>query len=140
MTTQGPGPKTPSDATGSFTRGPAVTPADGLRGWLDAQAAEGRRTVRLPVVIQLYPEGPIKLAGARVGSASDALEIQLDDSRMGISLQDRLRGKYQVGDATCAAWLEGEWLPGEGTLAVTKVAGVIAPGDLAAASYAEAAS
>lgn len=131
-----PGPKDPSVAPPAFERRRAVSPSAPLRGWLVEAAAMGK-LVRLPVLIALEPHGPIRRTGARVGAKPDALTIDLDDTRLGVALQDRLRGKYQRGDATVAAWLQGEWQDATATLAITRFDGVIAAADLNAADHAE---
>jgi len=85
----------------TFTRGPALSPPDALRAWLEQQ---GDRTVRLPVTLVL--EAPHRIASARVGE----LPVTLDDSALGISLVDRLR-QACPGQGECRVRLEGRWGP-----------------------------
>ena len=111
-----------------------------LLEWLDKQIAGGK-LVRLPVILEQGTVG-FSLHGARIGTASDALEIHVDDSALGVSLSDRARSACQK-NKTCALWLEGYW---RGTKAdglhfdVVHVDRPIAADALGAASYVEVAT
>lgn len=119
-------PRTPV----KFKRGPALVPSDRLVASLDALAAGDGDSpqVRLPVVVKLDPTG-LGVAGARLG----ALSIALDDSRLGLSLADRL-GQACPGADQCAIWLEGYWRS-PAVLDIRHVGEAIA--DLAAADHCE---
>ncbi|MEW5741944.1 MAG: hypothetical protein AB1938_23720 [Myxococcota bacterium] len=84
-----------------FQRGPALAPPDALVSWLNQQ---GRRLVRLPVIILV--EQPGRVRNARLGDVA----IALDDSALGISLADHVR-RSCPGAPTCHVWLEGLWDP-----------------------------
>jgi hypothetical protein len=131
--------KTTDDAGGTFVRGPTLTPADALIAWLDKQVLAGEpRLVRLPVILEKGKVG-FSTRGARIGASRDAVEIYCNDSKLGVGLADRARSQCRDQD-TCAMWLEGYWhgmQDGAYTFAVTKIHARIAPGEVAAASYAE---
>lgn len=131
-----PGSAAPAAA---FVRGPSLVPAPRLVAWLESQKRDGQpRLVRLPLVLRVTDMG-IALAGTRVGGDPAALELYANDAALGIGLADRMRGKCSPGEL-CAVWAQGYW---RGTVAggyqfdVVDVSGTIAPGDLAAANYAE---
>jgi hypothetical protein len=131
--------KMTSSSPGGFVRGAAIAPTAGLIAWLDGQQLDGApRLVRLPVV--LARRGPrFSTAGARVGLASDALTVFLDDSKLGIGLADRARTACKDAD-TCALWVEGYWRgqqDGDYTFEVRAVRDAITPDAVAAASHAE---
>jgi hypothetical protein len=92
----------------SYVRGPAIADSSELVAWLATQ----QRRVRLPVVID-------RRASTRgyVGS----LEIELDDTALGISLADRLRS---LGGDRVALWLEGRWTRPQGSRYVLAIANV----------------
>lgn len=107
----------------AYVRGPAVSDSAELVAWLATQA----RRVRLPVVIDRRSP-----AHGYVGP----LEIELDDTALGISLADRLRA---IGGDRCALWLEGRWTRAQGSryvLAIVNVGERIE--SVAAATHAEA--
>ena len=106
-------PQPPRTFTRAFELGSAGDPAGGLvadpagrlvspdhiLAWLRAQT----RLVRVPVVMRREPIWPgFSRRGARIGT----LELDLDDTRLGIAIDDHAR--RSGGDApTCALWLEG---------------------------------
>ena len=121
-----------------------LTPPGALLSWLSAQ----RGSLRLPVVVALSP-GQLGISRAVIGmgpaalGAADALELALDDTGLGISLVDRLRGLS--ADTVQAVWLTGTWgplvslMPATGpTLAVRGILKHIVPGDTAEASVTRA--
>lgn len=124
---------------GRFERGPQVTPVEQLIAWLDAQQRDGKpRLVRLPVVLARRGPG-FSTVGARIGGASDALTVFVDDAKLGIGLADRARTACK-DTPTCALWLEGYWrgqLDGDYTFEVTAVRDPIALDALVAAGFAE---
>lgn len=129
----------PDDAGGVFVRGAAITPRDQLIAWLDQQVRDGQpRLLRLPIVLARRGPG-FTTAGAKVGTANDALELYVNDTALGIGLADRARTACK-GQPVCAMWLEGYWRgeqDGDYTFDVVKVGDPIAPDALAAASFAE---
>lgn len=90
--------------------GPATDDADALLRWLGAQLDdEGRpATVRIPVRVALGEAGGASRGAHVVTRAGDGLELQLQDSALGISLADRTRQAFP-GAAGGALWLEGQW-------------------------------
>src|SRR5262245_22115975 len=96
------------DGSPSASRVP-VTPAAELLKWLDAQKRDIAEPVKLrvPVTITFTNANQIAIARTTIGAAADALQIRLDDSALGISLMDRIRGKCP--GTTCAVWIEGNW-------------------------------
>ena len=41
--------------------------------------------------------------------ANDAIQLDLDDSTLGIDLDTRLRSLCDAGDEPCVVWIEGTW-------------------------------
>lgn len=92
----------------TFEKGVALSPADKLVAWMEAQQRDGKpRLLRLPIVL---PQGTIgfDIAKARIGTAADAVEVYANDGALGIGLADR--GAKACGEAaTCAFRVEGYW-------------------------------
>ncbi len=96
--------------------GPDVSNRTLVLKWLDGLDPGTR--VRLPVGITRSPLGGVEhatvlggplAAGAR-GKRPDALALALDDSRLGISLADRIRAACGAQtEKPCAIWIMGEW-------------------------------
>lgn len=126
-------------ATGTFVRGPEVTPTAPLLTWLGAQVRAGKPAlVRLPIVLARGPMG-FSNVRARVGAAADALAVYADDSKLGIGLADRARTACKDA-ATCALWLEGYWRgeqDGDLTFEVIRVGDPVSAEALAGALHAE---
>ncbi len=86
-----------------FVAGPRITPTAELLAWLQTPA-QPRRRIRLPVVVEFDELG---IRDCFVGDDDDRLAIRIDDTALGISLVDRLRGDHPGG--RCVVWLEGYW-------------------------------
>lgn len=130
---------TPEAGSGSFVKGPSVTPGDQLIAWLEQQVFDGEpRLVRLPLVLK--KDGYMfSTRGARIGAAEGAVEVYANDAALGIGLADRARSQCKNADS-CAMWIEGYWRgkqDGDYTVDVMTVVGPIAADELAAASFAE---
>lgn len=103
-----PGQKQPDEPL-PFVHGPALTDTDDLLRWLPAQLdGDG------PAIVQLAVAGPEPQAlrptgrlAARNGSAG--VELQLDDTALGIALSDHWR--LRPTTTPPVAWLEGRWNP-----------------------------
>lgn len=112
--------KTQQDVATNSTPGP---PLDGeLLAWLESSTG----AIQLPIEIHRATLG---VQGGTVLGAD--LELQLDDTRMGIGLADQLASTCP-DDGPCRVWLEGEWgatLPGPDdtgpTLSVRRVVGAV---------------
>ncbi|MBW2254949.1 MAG: hypothetical protein JRI25_10180 [Deltaproteobacteria bacterium] len=91
-----------------FVDGPALSPSADLVAWFEGDGAG--KLVQLPVVVTPSPLG---LASGHVGvlpepPGADALLLKLDDTAMGVSLADKIRGDCPAGQA-CVIWVEGIW-------------------------------
>ena len=108
-----------SPAALTFEEGPLLADTAALRAWLEAG---GSRVVLVPVHLGV---DALALTDAHIG----ALPVRLDDTALGVSLHDRVRGV--CSGATCTILVEGRWgalMGGEGdTLAVTRFVGLADP-------------
>lgn len=122
-----------------FTRGPSIYPADQLLAWLERQKPDvGEVVLRLPVLVTLKPS-KMNLASATVGERPDALKIKVNDLSLGVPIAGRMPSLCPGKDA-CMLWLRGVWRGGATQeFQVSKVDGVIADADRAAAIYVEVA-
>ncbi len=115
------GPACGSVSPASSADAVTLEPVDGLLRWLEGRAQD-QDVLRLPVVVQRDPSG-LGRAGAFIGGPDHAdaggrLKLSLDDTRLGISLDTRLRSLCPPPTERCAVWLEGVWgtaLPGPAT-------------------------
>jgi len=122
---------------GEWHEGPTIEAR--LFSWM---AAEGSgKTIRLPVTVRANAIGVEK---AWIGLQEvEALSVRLEDTRLGISLHDRVRQHCAPLDKPCHLWVEGTWgqavLPddsrGEHVFSLLKVEGLVAPGDTARVSW-----
>jgi len=102
----------------TFVDGPTIDPPAKLLEWLEkTAAAEPSRRIRLPVVVRFTNQHRIGLDGGHIGVSAavtpDAIQVSLDDTAMGISLLDRVRGACpDEKETSCAVWLEGTWAGG----------------------------
>lgn len=93
----------------SFERGIALTPSDKLIAWLDGQKRNGQPwLVRIPLMLRRGAVG-FELRGARVGTASDALEVLVSDVALGVGLADRARFECAPTANYCGFAAEGYW-------------------------------
>jgi hypothetical protein len=126
-----------TDSYGTFTRGPSLYPPERLIAWLDNQVKDGRpRLVRLPVILGLGQVN-FSIRGANVGTGAYVLELDCNDSALGVGLAERARQACK-GQQTCALWLEGRWRGKKDdrfTFDVTRVHAPILPDGLAGADY-----
>ncbi len=137
-----------------FVPGLALEPADRLLDWLEDTIEPARATIRLPIVVRFEDEHRLGWGAVTVGTAGDALHVQLDDGALGEPLLDRLAADCPREAESCSLWMEGYWgalvempeldLPGhepEGPkrhpFAVLKVLGPVSEGDPAAALVAD---
>jgi hypothetical protein len=98
-----------------MVEGPAIQPADILLGWLRQRASidkGGRRLFRLPVVVRFADAYRLALGEACVSTSpkdtcDNHLQLQLDDTALGISLLDRVSQHCPKPALSCAIWLEG---------------------------------
>ena len=103
-------PMKPTDTPSSlWVAGPSIAPAQSLLAWLDGVGAG--KTITLPVVALVTPLG---VRDASIGTDAMAtltegtILLALDDSRLGVSLADRLR-EHCDDMGQCAVWIEGIW-------------------------------
>ncbi len=122
-----------------FVRGPSVQPVDHLVAWFDHHRRSfSVRMLRVPLVLKRGKVG-FSLRGARIGSASDAVELYVNDSALGIGLDDRAL-THCKGRPTCAFWVEGKVArdeDGKFRFDVMRVSSPIKPDALASANYIE---
>lgn len=99
--------------------GPDVSNRALVLKWLDGLGPGAR--VRLPVGLVRSPLGGVEHATVVGGPLTadgrakrhDGLVLALDDSRLGISLADRIRATCGAQtDKPCAMWIMGEWRAG----------------------------
>ncbi len=135
-------PMQPTPTT-TFVPGPELRPADQLKAWLDAQGQrDPQPLLKLPVTIVTKGPAPLSMREAWIGTHSEVdtqtLILILDDTALGIPLQDQLQPVCPAEGGRCQLWLEGTWGPlvplanvseGFPVLAVRKVAGPIGEGD-----------
>jgi hypothetical protein len=113
----------------------AIYPADALLAWLDKLPT--RAMVRMPVLVQIA-DNRTYVESAKVGDAPDALEIDANDSQMGVPIAGKW-GVFCKQGNTCLLMLSGEWLGGERKeFQVREIEKAIAETDRATATYAEA--
>ncbi len=123
-------PRTPEDAMKQ-----AIYPADALLAWLDQLPA--RAMVRMPVLVQIA-DNRTYVESAKVGDALDALEIDANDSQMGVPIAGKWGFFCKQGN-TCMLTLTGEWVGGKRKkFQVREVEKAIADADRQSATYAEA--
>lgn len=102
----------------AFTRGPQLSDPS-LADWLAAQT----RVVRVPVALQ------VDELGARSDITIGAVQVsQLDDSRLGVALDDHLRATGPR-PGRCHVWLEGTWRADAAALDVTRFVKAVADGE-----------
>ncbi len=87
----------------AFVAGPSFSTAADMVQWLDKERTG--KEVRLPVYFDAAT-GESKLGSL---AAQKPIAIQLDDTRMGISLQARIEEHCEAGWKTCHLWLDGSW-------------------------------
>lgn len=99
-----------------YKPGHTLTPRAALLTWLKKNAKRnGRRVLfRLPVVVVVKDKHRLGVGRAFVGtspkdSGQDKLHLNLEDTRLGISLMSRLRHKCDKKALACAVWIEGTW-------------------------------
>jgi len=107
-------PMQPSQPT-EMTDGAALTPADALLTWLEANAkrGEGHALMQLPVVVRFRPD-KLGAAGAHIGTTpgpapEGALELDLTDTALGVGVWQHIRQRCDLNADACALWLEGYW-------------------------------
>ena len=115
-----------SDENLPFVHGPALTEVEDLLRWLSTQReGDGPAAVQLPVV---GPEPSTWLHAGRPATDTrrERVEVQLDDTALGIALSDRWRQRATATPPI--AWLEGRWNPATRppTLQVTRWLGHLA--------------
>jgi hypothetical protein len=131
--------KTPNPTSkAAFQPGAALTPADKLLTWLEAQKRGGEpRLIRVPVVLAKGQVG-FALRGAKLGNAADAIEVNVNDSALGIGLGMKAR---KCTGTTCAFLVEAYWRgkddSGANKLAVMKAGDILSDAELAAITHAE---
>jgi len=129
----------------TYGPGPELQPGEVLRAWLEDQGVRTPKPMlRLPVVLAFEQGQVMGATSAWIGvlpqAPEDAVMLRIDDSALGISLQERVREHCAPEADSCALWLDGTWgsllpllLPpvmGEiPTFAVRSVKGPVAPGD-----------
>ena len=118
----------------TFVDGPPIDPPAKLLEWLESTgSAEPRPRIRLPVVVRFRDAHRLGLDGGHIGVSPaimpGSIQVRLDDTAMGISLLDRVRGACPDDKQTeCAVWLEGTWGGGpERTFRVFRLVGVNPP-------------
>ncbi|MFK7927674.1 MAG: hypothetical protein AB8H79_05780 [Myxococcota bacterium] len=91
-----------------WVAGPSLTSSSDLLAWLNGDGAG--KTIDLPIQVVVGPLGISKAQLAPPGRTADdtGLLLKLDDTRMGISLKDRLRDTCSSTDS-CWVWLRGSW-------------------------------
>lgn len=108
-----PGNMTPFDDN-NWKDGPAILPKAALLTALTTQNATGnRRLWRLPIVIELLPNDDRAYRQAYIAvepsiAKVDRIELWLEDSALGVSLQDRVR-QYCPNGGLCSLWVAGYW-------------------------------
>lgn len=131
--------KTADTPEKKFVRGPSAQPKDDLIAWFDSHIrSASARQLRVPLVLRRGDVG-FSLRGARIGAATDAIEVYANDSALGIGLADRA-GTHCKDRPTCAFWVEGKIArdeDGQFRLDVMRVSAPIKPDALAAANYVE---
>lgn len=129
--------KTPGQSGGTFVQGAALSPGDKLVSWLDAQKIGGEgKLLRVPVVLAKGQVG-WTLQGAKLGTAGDAVTVNLDDTALGIGLGQRAR---KCKEAPCAFLVEGYWRgkqEGAYQLRVVKAGEPLSADELAKLAHAE---
>jgi hypothetical protein len=138
-----PKPNQPQDVSGT-ARVPskpedamkqAIYPADALLAWLDKLPTRAR--VRMPVLVEIA-DNRTYVESAKVGDAPDALEIDANDSQMGVPIAGKWGFFCKQGN-TCLLMLSGEWVGGENKeFLVREIEKAIADADRATATHAEA--
>jgi len=126
------GEKTPRAAV-NYQPGPVMGSAAELAAWLEATAGEDPMSVwlKIPVRMELNPTGLFRIQAISLGfDASDPLTLKLDDSLMGLSLEDRLGEYCPAAAEACELWVEGHWgqthpLPGLDDETAFTVRGVV---------------
>jgi hypothetical protein len=111
--TMKPGNMTPFDDS-KWMDGPTILPKDKLLKALQEKQIQGKRRLwRLPVVIELAPGDARAYRKAMISvepamSAEDRIDLWLEDSALGVSLEERVR-QYCPNGGTCSLWVAGYW-------------------------------
>lgn len=67
--------------------------------------------MRLPVIVRFAQ--PFGIAEAFIGTVdridAETMFLRLNDSAMGVSLDERVRERCSKSETACAVWLEGYW-------------------------------
>jgi hypothetical protein len=115
-----PGNKTPYVNEHPFTKGPAFNHPDEVYQWAESMQNHPngkQRHFRLPVFVDRTPEPDVLnprryYAGVEKGSSDQqALEIRLDDGRLGVSLSDRIDQYCPEPEQSCIIQVEATWGP-----------------------------
>jgi hypothetical protein len=113
----------------------AIYPADALLAWLDKLPT--RTMVRMPVLVQIA-DNRTYVESARVGDAPDGLEIDANDSQMGVPIAGKWGFFCKQEGNTCLLMLSGEWVGGERKeFQVREIEKAIADAERTAATFAE---
>ena len=107
-----PGNKQPQEAynPADFTKGPAILPKKKLLAFFESQSKG--QVYKIPVVI-IYDDSGLRGKEAFIGVEvntpdQDKLQLDLDDSGLGIGLDDRMLSAF--GDQkVCHVWIIGKW-------------------------------
>jgi hypothetical protein len=112
--------KTPYVNTNKFENGPSLDQPEEVEKWAEARQMKGeksKRHFRLPIYVDRDPLDNFlnpKRYYAGVESASSGkklLELRLDDGRLGISLDDRIREYAPADQPYCILQIEATWGP-----------------------------
>ncbi len=111
--TMKPGNMTPFDDS-NWKDGPAILPKAALLTALSTKNTGGnRRLWRLPIFIELTPDDDRAYRRAFISvdpamPKESRIELWLEDSALGVSLQDRVR-QYCPNGGSCGLWVAGYW-------------------------------
>jgi len=95
----------------NWVQGVPLTPAADLIAWFESQKRNGEpRMTRIPVVMKKGQVGFTNI-GAKIGTAADAVVVNLSDAALGIGIKDRAR---KCSGDTCPFIVEGFWRGKEG--------------------------
>lgn len=112
--------KTPYENSNKFVNGPSLDQPEKALEWAEKRQAKknkSKRHFRMPIYVDRDPLdnrlNPKRYyAGVEAGKpGKDFLELRLDDGRLGISLDDRIRQYAPADQPWCILEVEATWGP-----------------------------
>lgn len=115
-----------------FMAGPALTDTKTIENWIREQSAHPARQVRIPVTLEWDGISWQRANLSHLDRDDLKIPLALDDTRLGISLADKLAQLCGSAQTACALWLNGQFPKGDAApwpFVISKVHGLQSKGE-----------